>query len=291
MTEVNASRIGEEGAEIVRAEGLAVELPTGISTSVQAVRDVALVVRKGERVGVVGESGSGKSVTGRAIAGLLPESRRVRVGGSLKIYGKEMIGAPAEDWLDIRRRVVSMIFQDPQSYLNPTMQVGRQVAEACRKDAADAGQSRRDAALEYMRLAGLPAPETTARRYPFQLSGGMRQRVLIAIALAKRPDLIIADEPTTALDVTVQAKVLESLDMSVRTLGSSLIMISHDLGVVAKLCDRIYVMYRGEVVEAGPTMEVFQNPAHDYTRQLLSGIRRLTSDEALHDAPAAPAGR
>ena len=273
-----------QGAEIVRIDGLAVELPTGISTSVQAVRDVGLVVRRGERIGVVGESGSGKSVTGRAIAGLLPESRRVRVTGSLKIHGEEMIGASADRWNDVRRRVVSMIFQDPLSFLNPTMQVGRQVAEACRKDAQDAGKSRRDAALEYMALAGLPSPEATAGRYPFQLSGGMRQRVLIAIALAKRPDLIIADEPTTALDVTVQAKVLESLDMSVRTLGSSLIMISHDLGVVAKLCDRIYVMYRGQVVESGPTLEVFRNPSHDYTRHLLSGIRRLTAVDEIQAA-------
>lgn len=263
--------------EIVRVTGLAVELPTGTSTSIRAVRNANLVVRKGERVGIVGESGSGKSITGRSIAGLLPESRRVRVTGSVRIVGEEMVGTPKRNWDKVRREIVSMIFQDPLSFLNPTMTVGKQVAEACRSDGNEIWTNRRDAALSYMALAGLPQPEETARRYPFELSGGMRQRILIAIALAKRPQLIIADEPTTALDVTVQAKVLETLGDSVSKLGSSLIMISHDLAVVAQLCDYIHVMYRGEVVESGPTLQVFTEPRHDYTRHLLAGVRSLTS--------------
>lgn len=262
-------------SEILRIERLAVSLPTGATSSVQAVRNVSLAVHQEQRVGIVGESGSGKSITGRTIAGLLPESRRVSVSGSVRLLGQEMIGAAKPAWQKVRREVVSMIFQDPLSFLNPTMTVGRQVEEACRSD--DRGADRRKSALDYMAMAGLPSPTETARRYPFELSGGMRQRILIAIALAKRPQLIIADEPTTALDVTVQAKVLESLDESVTKLGTSLIMISHDLAVVAKLCDYVYVMYHGEVVEAGPTVKVFRQPSHDYTRQLLAGVRSLTS--------------
>jgi ABC-type glutathione transport system ATPase component len=266
--------------EILRIERLAVELPTGTSSSVQAVSNVNLAVHQGQRVGIVGESGSGKSITGRTIAGLLPESRRVRVSGSVRLLGQEMVGTSDKAWQAVRREIVSMIFQDPLSFLNPTMTVGRQVEEACRANAGQEWTTRREAALGYMSLAGLPAPAETARRYPFELSGGMRQRILIAIALAKRPQLIIADEPTTALDVTVQAKVLESLDESVSKLKTSLIMISHDLAVVAKLCDYIYVMYRGEVVESGPTLSIFTEPRHDYTRQLLAGVRSLTSLDA-----------
>ncbi|HWK68998.1 MAG TPA: ABC transporter ATP-binding protein [Rhizobiaceae bacterium] len=264
--------------EIVRVHDLSVELPTGISTSVKAVRNAHLVVRKGQRVGIVGESGSGKSVTGRTIAGLLPESRRVAVNGSVQILGKEMIGATNREWLKVRREIVSMIFQDPLSFLNPTMTVGRQVAEAVAAGGAQAA-NKHEAAIEFLRLAGLSDPEKYARSYPFELSGGMRQRVLIAIALAKRPALIIADEPTTALDVTVQARVLATLDESVSKLQTALILISHDLAVVAKLCDYIYVMYRGEVVEAGPTLDIFTRPNHAYTRDLLAGVRSLTSPD------------
>ena len=271
---------GAAAPEILRIESLAVELPMGARSSVQAVSNVNLSVRKGQRVGIVGESGSGKSITGRTIAGLLPESRRVHVSGSVRLLGQEMVGAPANAWQAVRREIVSMIFQDPLSFLNPTLTVGRQVEEACRIDAGQQRTTRREAAQSYMSLAGLPSPAETARRYPFELSGGMRQRILIAIALAKRPQLIIADEPTTALDVTVQAKVLESLDESVSKLQTSLIMISHDLAVVAKLCDYIYVMYRGEIVESGPTLSIFTSPRHSYTNQLLAGVRSLTSPDA-----------
>lgn len=291
MTQFSAAREGQQsptgtatgsangassGREIIKVSNLSVELPTGAASSVMAVRNVNLLVHQGERIGIVGESGSGKSITGRAIAGLLPESGRVNVRGSLEIFGREMIGAPRKDWQAVRRQTVSMIFQDPLSFLNPTMTIGRQVAEACRQDPADA-QSRTEGMLRYLSLAGLPHPAETATQYPIELSGGMRQRVLIAIALVKRPSVIIADEPTTALDVTVQAKVLETLEHSVSVLGSSLIMISHDLAVVAKLCDRIYVMCKGEVVESGPTLDVFLNPQHDYTKQLLQGVRNLSS--------------
>lgn len=264
--------------DLVVVERLSVDLPRGPSEIVHAVRDVSLRIGRGERVGIVGESGSGKSVTGRAIAGLLPDSPRVRLGGSIRICGTEMIGAGARDWRQVRRSTVSMVFQDPLSSLNPTMRVGRQIAEAVRPGTLARG-STRTAVVEAMRLAGLPDPEATMRRYPFELSGGMRQRILIAIALAKKPELIIADEPTTALDVTVQARILETLQDSVARLGTSLIMISHDLAVVAKLCDRVHVMQHGVMVEDGPTREVFTNPQHPYTRQLLAGARDLTSIE------------
>lgn len=267
----------DAGQEIIVINDLSVRLPTGANSSVQAVRNASLVVRSGERIGIVGESGSGKSITGRTIAGLLPESDRVKVEGSIKLFGREMIGAPRQDWQQVKLQTVSMIFQDPLGFLNPTMTVGRQVAEACRIDKSAPRRSRRECALNYMSLAGLPNPDEIAGQYPFELSGGMRQRVLIAIALAKRPEIIIADEPTTALDVTVQAKVLETLDNSVSQLGSSLIMISHDLAVVAKLCDRIYVMCKGEVVESGSTLDVFLEPKHTYTQQLLRGVRDLSS--------------
>jgi len=272
-TSVNAQSSEEEF--FLEVNNLSVRLPTGPSSEVHAVKNVALQVRPGERVGIVGESGSGKSVTGRAIAGLLPQSKRVKTSGSIRIDGKEYLGAPHKAWNDVRREKVSMIFQDPLSYLNPTMRVGRQVKEACRPDAAGNAPTDKDV-YQYLELAGLTNVDTLAERFPFELSGGMRQRVLIAIALAKRPGLIIADEPTTALDVTVQAKVLESLDQSVTELGTSLIMISHDLAVVAELCDRVYVMLNGRIVESGPTREVFVNPREPYTEALLKSVRSLT---------------
>lgn len=274
-TNTTATNTAAEGNEFyLEVNNLSVRLPTGPRSQVHAVKNVALQVRPGERVGIVGESGSGKSVTGRAIAGLLPGSRRVETSGSIRIEGQEYIGKPTREWNEVRRSKVSMIFQDPLSYLNPTMRIGRQVREAARP-VAGSRVTDKDV-YEYLELAGLTNVDKVAARFPFELSGGMRQRVLIAIALAKRPGLIIADEPTTALDVTVQAKVLESLDQSVRELGTSLIMISHDLAVVAELCDRVYVMLNGRIVESGPTKDVFTTPREPYTEALLKSVRSLT---------------
>ncbi|WP_310516689.1 ABC transporter ATP-binding protein [Agromyces aerolatus] len=269
---------------LLEVTDLSVRLPTGPKSDVHAVKRVSFHLNPGERVGIVGESGSGKSVTGRAVAGLLPLSRRVEVAGSIRMSGKEMIGASRRDWQEVRRSRVSMIFQDPLSYLNPTMRVGAQVAEAYRPaDASRRGSARqartaRDEIYAYMELAGLKDVDRVARKFPFELSGGMRQRVLIAIALAKRPEIILADEPTTALDVTVQQHVLESLSRSVAELGTSLIMISHDLAVVAEMCERVYVMYAGYNVEDGPTEQVFTNPAKPYTQGLLRSVRSLSDD-------------
>ena len=248
-------------APLVEIAGLRVLLPTGERSEVEAIRSVDLVVREGERVGIVGESGSGKSVTGRAIAGLLPTSPRVRITGSLRIKGREMIGAPTSEWDAVRRRHVGMIFQDPLTFLNPTMRIGRQVAESLptRREGGTASTRRADV-HQFLGQAGLDDPELIATKFPHELSGGMRQRALIAIAIAKRPQLVIADEPTTALDVTVQKRVLHTLDSTVRELGTSLILISHDLAVVAGMTDRIYVMYGGRILEEGPTDRVIGAP-------------------------------
>ena len=271
---------------LVEVEGLRVVLPTGARSEVEAVRRVDLVVRQGERVGIVGESGSGKSVTARAIAGLLPTSPRVQVAGSLRIGGHEMVGASSSEWELVRRQRVGMIFQDPLSFLNPTMRIGRQVAESIPLERERKASARKEAVHAFLGQAGLDQPEQVAAKFPHELSGGMRQRVLVAIAIAKLPQLIIADEPTTALDVTVQQRVLNTLDTTVRELETSLILISHDLAVVAGMTDRIYVMYSGRVVEEGTTERVITDPQHPYTQALLRSVRSLNDDsDELYSMP------
>lgn len=264
----------EQRDPLLAVRGLRVNLPTGDRSEVEAVTSVTLVVRDGERVGIVGESGSGKSVTGRAIAGLLPTSPRVRVEGSIQISGREMVGAAPAAWNDVRRKTVGMIFQDPLTFLNPTMKIGDQVAESIPRSLAE----RRELVRHFLEQAGLEDVENLERRFPHELSGGMRQRVLIAIAIAKRPTLIIADEPTTALDATVQRKVLATLDEAVRTLRTSLILISHDIAVISEMTDRVYVMYNGRVVESGTTSQVLRSPQHRYTQALLTSVRSLSDD-------------
>ncbi|WP_413543027.1 ABC transporter ATP-binding protein [Citricoccus nitrophenolicus] len=286
------SSTGHENVPLIELAGLNVVLPTGEHSEVEAVRSVNLVVHDGERVGLVGESGSGKSVTGRSIAGLLPTSPRVRVSGSIRVRGQEMLGSPAQAWDEVRRRTVGMIFQDPLTFLNPTMRIGPQVAESipARSGAGrrGAGQraAREEAVHRFLHQAGLPDPAQVAASFPHELSGGMRQRVLIAIAIAKEPSLVLADEPTTALDATVQQHVLRTLDETVAQLGTSLLLISHDLAVVAGMTDRVYVMYAGRIVEEGPTARVLAEPQHEYTRALLRSVRSLTeADTELYSIP------
>ncbi|MEO9248394.1 ABC transporter ATP-binding protein [Citricoccus nitrophenolicus] len=286
------SSTGHGAVPLIELAGLNVVLPTGEHSEVQAVRSVDLVVHDGERVGLVGESGSGKSVTGRSIAGLLPTSPRVRVSGSIRVRGQEMVGAPAQAWDEVRRRTVGMIFQDPLTFLNPTMRIGRQVAESIparrgsRQRGSSGRASREEAVHRFLGQAGLPDPAQVAASFPHELSGGMRQRVLIAIAIAKEPSLVLADEPTTALDATVQQHVLRTLDETVAELGTSLLLISHDLAVVAGMTDRVYVMYAGRIVEEGPTARVLAEPQHEYTRALLRSVRSLTeADTALYSIP------
>lgn len=267
-----------ETEPLIDIRDLRVSLPTGERDEVDAVRGLSLVVADGERVGLVGESGSGKSVTGRALAGLLPESPRVRVRGSIRVRGHEMVGAGADEWAAIRRQRVGMVFQDPLTFLNPTMRIGTQVAESLPRSVRRNRAARDEAVHEFLELAGLENVTGVARAHPHELSGGMRQRVLIAIAIAKRPDLVLADEPTTALDATVQSRVLRTLDDTVSRMGTSLLLISHDLAVVAGMTDRVYVMYAGRIVEEGPTRRVLDAPEHPYTEALLRSVRSLSDD-------------
>jgi peptide/nickel transport system ATP-binding protein len=239
-----------------------------------AVDHVTFSVRPGETVGLVGESGCGKSVTSLAIMGLLPR-RGVRIGGSVRFEGRNLLTMDEAALRNVRGRDIAMIFQDPMSSLNPVIPVGRQVAEVLERH-RDMG--RREASGEaeaLLRKVGIPDPSRRIKEYPHQLSGGMRQRALIAMALACEPRLLIADEPTTALDVTIQAQILELLRDLVTGSGTALVMITHDLGVVAGLCDTVNVMYAGRIVERAGRRELFAHPRHQYTGGLLASIPRL----------------
>jgi oligopeptide/dipeptide ABC transporter, ATP-binding protein, C-terminal domain len=265
--------------------------------SVAAVDGVSFHVRPGEFVGIVGESGCGKSVTAQSIIRLLDEKRKVRYEGEIVYRGQNLLALPASRMREIRGNEISMIFQDPMSSLNPVFTIGRQIAEAIRLHEKISRKAAKARAIELLRLTGIPAPEQRCEEYPHQLSGGMRQRVMIAMALACRPSLLIADEPTTALDVTIQAQILELLQELNRQYGMSIILITHDLGVVAEVCSRVVVMYLGQVVEEAEVGELFANPRHPYTRSLMKAVPRLDSDRtrplpvvegsvpSLHDIP------
>ncbi|KNX35984.1 ABC transporter ATP-binding protein [Luteipulveratus halotolerans] len=262
------------------------------------VQDVTLTIGRGERVGLIGESGSGKSLTALALMGLLPEG--LHAGGSVRLGASdELVGAAERRLAPLRGQQMSMVFQEPMTALNPTMRVGDQVAEAMllhrtRPDRKAA----RAAAVELLDDVGLPSPAEAARSYPHQLSGGQRQRVVTAIALANDPALLICDEPTTALDVTVQALVLDLITRGVAARDAAMLFITHDLGVVATVCDRVLVMYGGRIVEAGPVREVFHRPQHRYTAGLLAASdlavdrdgRLLTIPGSVPQAGAFPAG-
>ncbi|RSN49194.1 ABC transporter ATP-binding protein [Amycolatopsis sp. WAC 04197] len=224
------------------------------------VRDVSFGIARGERVGLIGESGSGKSLTALSIMGLLPEE--LAASGSVKLDGRELLGAPEKELSRLRGNELSMVFQEPMTALNPAMRVGAQVAEPMRIHR----KSGRDPE-SLLASVGLPG---VARAYPHQLSGGQRQRVVLAIALANDPKLLICDEPTTALDVTVQAQILELILDGVRERESALLFITHDLAVVASVCERVLVMLDGEIVEAGTTRDVLTAPEHEYTKKLLA---------------------
>ena len=240
-----------------------------------AVRDLCLSIASGESLGLVGESGSGKSATALAIMRLLPP--QARATGDLRFQGSKLLDLPDDDMRALRGRKIAMIFQEPMTALNPVMRVGDQVAEAVIAH----GGSKHDArtrAVEALRNVGIPDPEQRARSYPHQLSGGMRQRVMIAMALVNRPELLIADEPTTALDVTIQAQILELLADLRRRFKLAMLFISHDLAVVSQVTDRVAVMYGGSLVEMGSVCDIFTAPAHPYTRGLLNSVPTLHSD-------------
>jgi peptide/nickel transport system ATP-binding protein len=234
------------------------------------VHGIDLTVAKGERVGIIGASGSGKTLTCLAIAGLLPDG--LTTTGSVRLAGTahDLVAAPERELAAIRGLRIGMVFQEPMTALNPTMTIGRQVAEVMRRHRTVPRDAVRQRVRELLTETGLPEPERMARSYPHQLSGGQRQRVVLAIALANSPDLLICDEPTTALDVTVQARVLELIDVRARAADAAVLFISHDLAVVATVCDRILVMQDGRVVEQGDTVQVLTAPAHPHTRQLLA---------------------
>ncbi|WP_105565673.1 dipeptide ABC transporter ATP-binding protein [Microbacterium halophytorum] len=238
-----------------------------------AVRGVTLDVRPGEVVALVGESGSGKSVTSFAAMGLLP--RTATANGSITVGGAEVIGTDAATMDSLRGRVVSMVFQEPMTALNPTMTLGAQIAEAIRNHTSATKAEARERAVELMAKVGIPEPERRAAQFPHELSGGQRQRVVIAIALACEPKVIIADEPTTALDVTVQAEILDLLRRLVQERDTGLLLITHNMGVVADLADRVFVMRHGRVVESGTAAQVLTAPTHDYTQSLLAAIPAL----------------
>jgi peptide/nickel transport system ATP-binding protein len=231
------------------------------------VDDVSFEVGAGERVGLIGASGSGKSLTASAVLGLLPDGLTAR--GAIRLRDTALLGASERALARLRGRELAMVFQEPMTALNPSMRIGRQVAEVMRIHRTRDARAAREAAVELLDRVRLPDPERIARSYPHQLSGGQRQRVILAIALANDPALLICDEPTTALDVTVQAQILELILDGVAERGTSLLFITHDLAVVASVCERVLVMHEGRIVESGPVAHVLGAPEHDYTRRLL----------------------
>ncbi|WP_252275004.1 ABC transporter ATP-binding protein [Nocardioides sp. LMS-CY] len=238
-----------------------------------AVRSVSVTVDEGEVVALVGESGSGKSMTARAVIGLLPDGAVAT--GSVRLRGEEVLGLPEEEILRYRGRRVAMVFQEPQTALNPVRTVGWQLAEALRAHGGARGRAARERAVELLREVEIPDPEERLDFYPHQLSGGQKQRVVLALALANEPELLLADEPTTALDVTVQAEILALLRRIRDRTGTSIVIITHNMGVVAHLADRVVVLRQGEVVEEADTRALFARPRHPYTRQLLAAVPRL----------------
>ncbi len=256
---------------------------------VRAVDGVSFAVAAGETVGLVGESGSGKSVASLAVMGLLPK-RGVRVSGSVDFDGRQLLGMADDQLRDLRGREIAMVFQDPLSSLNPVVPIGRQVTEVLQRHRGLAGEEARDESTSLLRQVGIPDPGRRLKEYPHQLSGGMRQRALIAMALACRPRLLIADEPTTALDVTIQAQILELLKELVAGSNTALVLITHDLGVVAGLCDNVHVMYSGRIVESAPRRPLFAEPKHPYTGGLLASVPRLDAPRGapLHPIPGSP---
>ena len=252
-----------------------------------AVDGIDLDVRKGETIGIVGESGCGKSVTALSILRLLPEPPACIEAGEIHFAGRDLLRLPPDELRQIRGNRVAMIFQEPMTSLNPVFTAGDQIEEVLRVHTDMDRAARRARVIELLELVGLPAPEKRLRDYPHQLSGGMRQRVMIAMALACDPDVLIADEPTTALDVTIQAQILELIDSLKQRFQMAVLLITHDLGVVAEWAQRIAVFYAGRVVETGPVQQIFQAPRHPYTKGLLLSVPTATMAQrsALHVIP------
>lgn len=244
---------------------------------VKAVNGISFNLDHGKVLGIVGESGSGKSVTAYSIMQILEKTGKI-VSGSIKVDGKELVGIPEREMKNIRGNKISIIFQDPMTSLNPTYTIGHQLMEAILLHTGRNKKEAYDRAVEMLKLVNVNEPEKRMKQYPFEFSGGMRQRVMIAMALACEPDILIADEPTTALDVTIQAQILELMQSLQKELGMAIIMITHDLGVVAQMCDEVIVMYAGSICEQGTADEIFYNPKHEYTKGLMRSIPTVDND-------------
>lgn len=262
---------------------------TTLDGRVQAVRGVSFDLKKGETLAIVGESGSGKSVSMKAINRVLPKGNTNYDSGEILYEGKNLLQLPEHEMESVRGKKIAMIFQDPMTSLNPTMTIGKQIAESIIKHQKVSSAEAEKEAVELIGLVGIRNPQESFKNYPHQFSGGMRQRVMIALSLACKPDILIADEPTTALDVTIQSQILDLIDDLKEKLNMSVLFITHDLGVVAHVADRVAVMYAGRIVEIGTAEEVFYNPQHPYTWGLICSMPSLdTTEDVLYNIPGAP---
>jgi oligopeptide transport system ATP-binding protein len=275
-----AGPIVDSRGALLTVDNLHVEF-AGRQRTVRAVRGLSYAIKPGETLGLVGESGSGKSVSALSLLGLLPARVSKITAGSAMFDGRELIGMPEEQLRRVRGSKIAMIFQDPLSSLNPVLTIGRQITEALE---THKGMDRRAAqrrAVELLELVGIPSAKRRVNDYPHQFSGGMRQRAMIAMALSCEPSLLIADEPTTALDVTIQAQVLALIRRLARELGVAVLLVSHDLGIISQMCHRVLVLYAGRVVEEAPVAAIFRNPAHPYTRGLIDCLPQLHGNGRL----------
>ena len=277
------------GKKLLEVKDLSVSFNT-YAGEVQALRGINFSVDRGETLAIVGESGSGKSVTVQTIMRLIPMPPGEIKNGEILFDGEDLVKAPLERMRELRGRKIGMIFQDPMTSLNPTIKVGKQIMEGILIHKKVTKEEAKQKAVEMLRKVGIPKPEERFHQYPHEFSGGMRQRAVIAIALSCEPDLLICDEPTTALDVTIQAQILDLINELKKELNIAVILITHDLGVVAETADRVVVMYAGEKLEEAPVRELFKNPKHPYTWGLLKSLPRLDMKigEKLASIPGTP---
>ncbi len=271
---------------VLDVQQLQVQFRTGKKSKLTAIEDVTFKVHKGEILGIVGESGCGKSVTANTILRLLPQQTSIISNGSINFQGQDITKLSHKEMREVRGKKISMIFQEPMTSLNPAHRVGHQLVEMFLAHNKMSKKEAWEKSREFLEKVGIPAPEQRMHEYPHQLSGGMRQRVMIAMALSSRPDLLIADEPTTALDVTIQAQVLDLMKDLQEEMNTAILLITHDMGVVAEMSDYVMVMYAGEVVEYASAKTIFSKPKHPYTNGLLESLPRVDKDmEKLNSIP------